>query len=67
VLTTDVERRFAALKSSTHISGFQRSHFLPLVAEANASGMVSNKNTGFPIPESRHKSHSIERIKLPPH
>jgi len=27
-------------------------------------GMVSNKITGFPIPESRHKSHSIERIKI---
>jgi len=27
-------------------------------------GMVSNKITGFPIPESRHKSRSIERIKI---
>jgi hypothetical protein len=27
-------------------------------------GMVSNKITGFPIPESRHKSSSIERIKI---
>jgi hypothetical protein len=27
-------------------------------------GMVSNKSTGFPIPESRHKSRSIERIKI---
>jgi hypothetical protein len=27
-------------------------------------GMVSNKITGFPIPESRHKSRSIERMKL---
>jgi hypothetical protein len=27
-------------------------------------GMVSNKITGFPIPESRHKSSSIERMKL---
>jgi len=26
-------------------------------------GMVSNKLTGFPIPESRHKSSSIERMK----
>jgi hypothetical protein len=26
--------------------------------------MVSNPNTGFPIPESRHKSRSIERIKM---
>ncbi|MEI6075268.1 MAG: hypothetical protein WCS94_06830 [Verrucomicrobiota bacterium] len=27
-------------------------------------GMVSNKITGFPIPESRHKSSSPERMKL---
>jgi hypothetical protein len=27
-------------------------------------GMVSNKITGFPIPESRHKSRSIERMRL---
>jgi len=27
-------------------------------------GMVSNKINGFPIPESRHKSRSIERMKL---
>jgi hypothetical protein len=27
-------------------------------------GMVSNKITGFPIPESRQKSRSIERMKL---
>jgi hypothetical protein len=26
-------------------------------------GMVSNKINGFPIPESRHKSRSIERMK----
>ena len=34
------------------------------VSEANASGMVSNKITGFHIPESRQKFRSIERIKL---
>jgi hypothetical protein len=27
-------------------------------------GMVSNQNTGFPIPESRQKFRSAERIKL---
>jgi hypothetical protein len=64
VFTTDVEKRFAALKSSTSINGFQRSHFLLLTAEANASGMVSNQNTGFPIPESRQKFSSFERIKI---
>jgi hypothetical protein len=64
VLTANVEKRLAALKSSTHINGFQLPSFPPLFAEANASGMVSNKITGFPIPESRQKSRLIERIKL---
>jgi hypothetical protein len=63
-LTTDVERRLAALKSSTQINGFQRLIFSVAFSEANASGMVSNQITGFPIPESRHKSRSIERIKI---
>jgi len=26
--------------------------------------LVSNQINGFPIPESRHKSRSIERIKI---
>jgi hypothetical protein len=64
VLTTDVERRLAALTTSTHINGIQCPLFSVSVSEANASGMVSNKMTGFQIPESRHKSRSIERIKL---
>jgi hypothetical protein len=34
------------------------------VSEANASGMVSNKMTGFQIPESRQKVCSVERIKI---
>jgi hypothetical protein len=55
-LKTDVERRLAALKSSTPVSGFQRLLFLPLVSEANASGLVSSKNHGFQIPESRQQS-----------
>jgi len=44
VLTTDVERRLAALKSSTQINGIQRLLFSVSVSEANASGMVSRKN-----------------------
>jgi len=43
-LTTDVEGRLAALKSSTHINGFQLASFPLLLSEANASGMVSLKN-----------------------
>jgi len=43
VLTTDVERRLAALTTSTHINGIQRQLFLVPVPEANASGMVSNQ------------------------
>jgi hypothetical protein len=63
-LTTNIEGRLAALKSTTPVNGFQRLFFLRLISEANASGMVSNKITGFPIPESRHESRSPERIKL---
>jgi len=62
-LTTNIEGRLAALTTSTPVNGFQRLLFLRLISEANASGMVSNKITGFPIPESRHKSRSIERMK----
>jgi hypothetical protein len=40
-LTTDVERRLAALKSSTRLNGFQRLIFSVPFSEANASGMVS--------------------------
>jgi len=64
VLTTDVERRLAALKSSTQINGIQRQFFLVQFSEANASGMVSNKIKGFQFPESRQKFRSIERIQL---
>jgi len=63
-LTTDVEGRLAALKSSTHINGIQCPLFSVSVSEANASGMVSNKMTGFQIPESRQKVCSVERIKI---
>jgi hypothetical protein len=63
-LTTDVERRLAALKSSTHLNRFQRLIFSVPVSEANASGMVSSKNQGFQVSESRRKSRSIERIKI---
>jgi hypothetical protein len=64
VLTTDVERRLAALTTSTHINGIQCPLFSVSVSEANASGMVSSKINGFQIPESRQKSYLIERIKL---
>jgi hypothetical protein len=64
VLTTDVERRLAALKSSTHINRIQHPLFSVSVSEANASGMVSSKNQGFQVSESRQKSRLIERIKL---
>jgi len=40
----NVERRLAALKSSTHINGIQCQFFLEPNSEANASGMVSNQN-----------------------
>jgi hypothetical protein len=52
-LTTNIEGRLAALKSSTPVNGFQRLLFLRLISEANASGMVSRKNQGFQILESR--------------
>jgi len=64
VLTANVEKRLAALKSSTQINESQRLLLRLHFSEANASGMVSNKITGFPIPESRQKSRSTERIKL---
>jgi len=63
-LTLKDERRLAALKSSTHTNGFQRCFFPLLFSDANASGMVSNKMTGFQIPESRQKVCSAERIKI---
>jgi hypothetical protein len=63
-LTTDVERRLAALKSSMHLNGIQRQLFLVPVSEANASGMVSNQINGFQIPESRQNVCSAERIKI---
>jgi hypothetical protein len=64
VLTANVEKRLAALKSSTQINGFQRLFLRRHFSEANASGMVSNKMTGFQIPESRQKVCSVERIKI---
>ena len=60
----NVERRLAALKSSTPVNGFQRLIFSVPFSEANASGMVSNQMTGFQIPKSRQKIRSAERIKL---
>jgi len=44
VLTANVEKRLAALKSSTQINGFQDQLLRLLFSEANASGMVSNQN-----------------------
>jgi hypothetical protein len=55
------------LKSSTPVNGFQRLLFLRLISEANASGLESNQMTGFPIPESRQKVRSAERIKMDDH
>jgi hypothetical protein len=52
-LTTGAERRLAALKSSMHLNGIQRRLFLVPVSGANASGMVSRKNQGFRVSESR--------------
>jgi hypothetical protein len=66
-LTTGVERRLAALTTSTHINGIQCQLFLVPDSEANASGMVSNQMTGFQIPESRQKVRSAERIKMDDH
>jgi hypothetical protein len=63
-LTTDVERRLAALTTSTHINGIQCPLFSVSFSEANASGMVSSKNQGFQVSESRQKSRLIERNKL---
>jgi hypothetical protein len=63
-LTTDVERRLAALTTSTHINGIQCPLFSVSVSEANASGMVSNQINGFQIPESRQNVCSAERIKI---
>ena len=64
MLTTDVERRLAALTTSTPGNEFQRLIFSVPFSEANASGMVSNQINGFPIPEIRQQSRSPERIKL---
>jgi hypothetical protein len=64
VLTANVEKRLAALKSSTQINGFQHLFLWLHFSEANASGMVSSKNQGFQVSESRQKSRSPERIKL---
>jgi hypothetical protein len=47
VLTVNVEKRLAALKSSTQINGFQRPLLRLPFSEANASGMVSNKISLF--------------------
>jgi hypothetical protein len=52
-LTTDVERRLAALTTSTPGNEFQRLIFSVPFSEANASGMVSSKNQGFQVSESR--------------
>jgi hypothetical protein len=54
VLTAKVDKRLAALKSSTQINGFQRLFLRLHFSEAHASGMVSSKIPGFHIPESRH-------------
>jgi hypothetical protein len=62
-LTWRVDSRLAALKSSTHTNGIQCPIFSVSVSEANASGMVSSKNQGFQVSESRQKSRLIERIK----
>jgi len=63
-LTTDVERRLAALTASTPGNEYQRLIFSVPFSEANASGMVSNQINGFQIPESRQKVCSAERIKI---
>jgi hypothetical protein len=63
-LTTGVERRLAALTTSTHINGIQCQLFLVPDSEANASGMVSSKNQGFQVSESREKSRLSECDKL---
>jgi hypothetical protein len=62
VLTANVEKRLAALKSSTQINGFQRALLRLHFSEANATGMVSS----FPITFLRlampHFSWSRERM-----
>jgi hypothetical protein len=63
-LTRRVESRLAALKSSTPGNEFQRLIFFGPDSEANASGMVSNKMNGFPIPESRQESYLTERHEI---
>jgi hypothetical protein len=57
-LTTDVERRLAALTTSTPGNEFQRLIFSVSVSEANASGMVSS----FPIPFLR--LHYVHYLRL---
>jgi hypothetical protein len=52
-LTTNVERRLAALTTSTPGNEFQRLIFSVPFSAANASGMVSSKNQGFQVSESR--------------
>jgi hypothetical protein len=47
VLTTDVERRLAALTASTPINGIQLPLFSVPFSEANASGMASSFSTSF--------------------
>ncbi|MGA2280253.1 MAG: hypothetical protein ABSG80_08125 [Verrucomicrobiota bacterium] len=59
-----VEKRLAALKSSTQINGFQHLFLRLHFSEANASGMVSRKIQGFHLSKSRYQSRSTERIKL---
>jgi hypothetical protein len=63
-LTTNVDGRLAALKSSTPINGFQLPLFTVPISEATASGMVSPKIRGLHISESRQKSRSTERLKM---
>jgi hypothetical protein len=63
-LTTDVETRLAALKSSTPGNEFQRLIFSGPDSEANASGMVSNQNERLSIPESRQESYLTERHEI---
>jgi len=64
VLTVKVERRLAALKSSTQINGFQHLLFLLPFSIAIATGMVSSKNQGFQVSESRQNSRLFERTKM---
>jgi len=59
-----VERRLAALKSATQINRFQRQLLRLPFSVATATGMVSSKNQGFQVSESRHILRLPERIKL---